>query len=272
VQSRIALRPIAALALFLVTASLAPRPAPPPLVNQRKSLNRVTRHFAAGLEYLVVEPREVGPDAELPMVVWLHGRGGEPTPPPHRFLGLEQPVRLILPRAPLRSGDGYEWMPVSAHHGESEALNAPLRQRMRELSEAMTQWRRRHPTRGRPIVAGFSQGGILTATLAVTHPEALYRAFPLAGWIPDSLAPDVYDPYAVHVPMHALHGADDPIIGAARTRDQLARMRQMGYPVVYEELANTEHEITPEMLDRLRALIARALLEQSDEAFEAGNS
>ena len=271
-HSRTALRFIAAAALFLLTASFASRPAPPPLVHQRKSLNRVERHFAAGLEYLVVEPREVEPDAELPMVIWLHGRGGEPTPPPNRFLDLEQPVRLILPRGPLPYGDGYAWMPVSAHHGESEALNAPLRQRMRDLTEAMTEWRRRHPTRGLPIVAGFSQGGILTATLAVTHPETIYRAFPLAGWIPNSLAPDAYDPYAAHVPMHALHGADDPVIGAARTRAQLSQMRRMGYPVVYEELADTEHEITPEMLDRLRSLIARALRDQPEALGEAGNS
>jgi len=272
VHRRIALRLFAAVALFFVTASLAPRPAPPRLVHQSKSLNRVSRHFAAGLEYLLVEPREVAPDAELPMVVWLHGRGGAPAAPAHRFLDLEQPVRLILPRGPLPAGEGYAWMPVSAHHGESEALNAPLRQRMHELSEAMTEWRRRHPTRGLPIVAGFSQGGILTATLAVTHPESIYRAFPLAGWIPDSLAPVAYDPYAAHVPMHALHGADDAIIGAARTRAQLTRMRRMGYPVVYEELANTEHEITPEMLDRLRALIARALRVQPEATGEAGNS
>jgi len=237
-----------------------------------KSHLRVTRHFAAGLEYLLIEPRDSPPDAELPMIVALHGRAGQPEPPRTAYLDLDQPVRVIMPRGPLRQGQGYAWMPVSAHHGDSEALSGPLRARVAELAEAMLEWRERHPTRGLPIVTGFSQGGILTAALALTHPESMSRAFVMAGWIPSSMEPTTFDRYALHVPIHALHGADDTVIGAERTRQQLVRMRTLGFPVLYESIPYTAHEHSPAMVDRLRELVRSALRDMPETSTASGLS
>lgn len=251
-------RCLVALALVVSTASFAAPRRDAPESGATKSSMRVSRHFAAGLEYLVVEPRAVEPDAELPMVVVLHGLGDAPEPPSGPYVGLEVPVRLILPRGPLRSGDGYAWMPVSARRGESEALVGALRDRLDELVVALEAWQARHPTRGRPIVAGFSQGGIVAASLAVTRPEAIERAFCLAGWIPPSLAPASFDPLARHAPLHALHGADDAVIDAARTRAQMHALRALGFPVVYEELPGG-HALTHAMQERLREALERTL-------------
>ncbi len=266
-------RCLVCLALVLGTASFTVVPSPTADGEPAaKSSMRVRRHFAAGLEYLVVEPRDVAPDAELPMIVVLHGRGARPEAPSGPYLDLDVPVRLVLPRGPLRAGDGYAWMPVSAHGGESEALVGPLRERLRELTEALEAWQVRHPTRGRPIVTGFSQGGILAATLAVTHPEAIDRAFPIAGWIPPSFAPASFDPFERHAPIHAFHGANDRVIGAARTRRQLAELRALGFPVTYEEIEGAGHEAHPEMLERLREELRRVLRETSVEDDDAGTS
>jgi len=214
----------------------------------------------------------VPPDAELPMIVVLHGRAGHPEPPRHTYLDLDVPVRVVMPRGPLRHGDGYAWMPVSAHHGDSDALSRPLRARVGELATAMLEWRHRHPTRGLPIVTGFSQGGIVTAALSLAHPESMSRAFVMAGWIPTSMEPTIYDPYATHVPMHALHGADDNIIGAARTREQLIRMRALGFPVLYESIPHTRHEQSPEMVNRLRELVRAALRDMPETSTASGLS
>lgn len=272
VPGRFALRIFVASLLLTLTASFADRPDPPGLVVATKSDQRITRRFAVGLEYLVIEPRTVEPDAELPMIVWIHGRGGAPEPPPHAFLDLQTPVRVIMPRGPLRYGQGYAWMPVSAHHGDSAALNGPLRERVRELDRALDVWQDRHPTVGQPIVTGFSQGGILTATLAVTHPEAIRWAFPMAGWIPEAIVPRTYDASLPPVRIHALHGSHDPIIGTERTRRQLGRLRELGYPVVFESVASEEHAITPHMLVRLRQLIERAIRDMPEHSTAAGLS
>ena len=39
----------------------------------------------------------------------------------------------------------------------------------------------------------------------------------IAGWLPPSLEPHTFDPYAPHVPVVALHGRDDRILSASRS-------------------------------------------------------
>lgn len=260
------------LALLLLGSSFASREDGVHEKAGTKSDVRVTHHSAAGLEYLVVEPADLPPSAELPMIVDLHGRGGAPGPRQRAFRDLAIPVRIVLPRGPLRYGDGFAWMPVSAHLGESPLLTASLSARVEQLCAALVEWRERHPTVGLPIVTGFSQGGILAATLGVAHPESISRALPVAGWIPPSMIPSRFDAARPHVPIHALHGADDRVIGAARTRSQMSRLRHLGYPVAYEEIPNLAHERDSQTVDRLRTLIERALREMPESSEGSGFS
>ncbi|HJL15524.1 MAG TPA: dienelactone hydrolase family protein [Sandaracinaceae bacterium LLY-WYZ-13_1] len=270
--SKLSLRiPLAALALALLTSFARPT-QPSPMQVSTESPMRVSRHFAAGLEYLRVEPPDVAPDAELPMVVYLHGRGDRPPVLQGPLFDVDTPVRVILPRGPERFGDGYAWAPVSAHDGESEALVHALSDRSRMLAEAMHEWRRRHPTRGRPIVVGFSQGGMLAMTLSVHHPAAIARAFPVAGWLPPSLEPARFDPYAPHAPVVALHGADDAVLSATRTQRTLDRLSRLGYPVRFEAFDGAGHETDAAMRVRLRALLERSLRELPPSREAVGSS
>lgn len=262
---------LASLAAALLSSYSWPVDVPTAPIGLKSEL-RVSRHFAAGLEYLLVEPRDVAPDAELPMIVFLHGRASRPVAPRGPYLDLDTPVRLIVPRAPEPYGDGYAWMPVSAHHGESRALNEAIDAQVDTLTEALGHWRRRHPTRGRPIVTGFSQGAILTTVLALREPSAISFAIPLSGWLPPSFAPRGIDPYSAPAPIHQLHGSDDVVLPAARSRRALAELRAEGYPVVYEELPGVGHEIAPATVARLRALVRRALRELPESAEGSGRS
>lgn len=232
---------------------------------------RVERHFAAGLEYLTVEPPDLPPDAELPMVVYLHGRGGVPTPPQDGpYLGLDVPVRLILPRAPEPYGEGYAWMPVSAHDGETPELTSAIVDRGELLAEALLEWRRRHPTRGAPLVVGFSQGGILAVHLATTHPDAVGAVFPMAGWLPPSLMPTAGDRYTVRPPIHALHGAEDRVLDPRRSAALFRSLRAKGYEVSFDAVPRLGHEVNAAMETRLRQLLEAALQSLPDSGASAG--
>lgn len=257
--------------LFALTTSIASTPpeAAPPLPPAESEL-RVSTHRAAGLEYLLVEPRDVPPNAELPLIVYIHGRGDRPRVPQRDVYGLDTPVRLILPRGPERYGRGWAWAPVSAHRGESPALLEGLDASARALSEALLEWRARHPTRGKPIVVGFSQGGMLAMLLAVREPAALARAIPLAGWLPPSFLPPPADPYAVKAPIIALHGEDDPILGAARTARTVEALAGRGYPATFESYPGVGHELSDAMRARLRALLEEALRELPERAEARG--
>lgn len=206
------------------------------------------------------------------MLVYLHGRGSTPQAPRGSIYGLRTPVRLIMPYAPERFGDGFAWMPVSAAHGESPALVAALQARVRTLEDAMREWRRKHPTRGRPIVLGFSQGGIVAMTLALHHPESVARVVAMAAWVPPSLLPGPAEPYDVRAPIFALHGARDPILSAARTRRLVEQLSALGHPVTYEEFASLGHEADAAMYARVRQLLEAALRELPEERASSGAS
>ncbi|MCZ7685626.1 MAG: dienelactone hydrolase family protein [Sandaracinaceae bacterium] len=195
------------------------------------------------------------PDAELPLIVYLHGRGDRPRVPRDDVYDLDTPVRMILPRGPERFGQGYAWAPVSAHRGESPELLEALDARARMLSDAMVEWQRRHPTRGRPIVLGFSQGGILAMTLAVREPGSIARAIPMAGWLPPSLLPPRADRYAVNARVIALHGGDDPVLSATRTAGTVEDLVKLGYPVELEVYPGVGHEVSRDMRRRVHELL-----------------
>ncbi|MFK7987450.1 MAG: alpha/beta hydrolase [Sandaracinaceae bacterium] len=241
-------------------------------LDTRSAAYRVSRHFAAGLEYLLIEPRELPEDAELPMVVYLHGRSSVPTPPNQAFYDLETPVRVIMPRGPARSGAGYAWMPVSARGGETPELTGALVENAARLARAMGEWRQRHPTRGRPIVMGFSQGGMLTMELALHHPEAISAAIPLAGWVPPTRMPARRDPYGPAIQIRGVHGSADPILSASRSVSVVRRLEALGYPADIEVVRGARHEMTLEMRELARERLQDALSRLPSQVEGRGNS
>jgi phospholipase/carboxylesterase len=257
-------------AVVALTTSITTTPASVLEATPAPARLRVSLRSAAGLEYFLVEPAHVSPEAELPMIVFLHGRGDRPHVPDSSIYGLETPVRLILPRGPERFRSGYAWMPVSARDGESPALLTSLEQRVQMLSQALVEWRRLHPTRGRPIVAGFSQGGILAMTLALREPYAVSRAIPIAAWVPPRLVPEARDPYAPRAPVTVLHGGSDPLIDPRRTEALVRRLQELGYPVTFEEFPGIRHRMSLGMHRRYRALIRQAIDEIPSRDGSAG--
>jgi phospholipase/carboxylesterase len=209
------------------------------------------------IDYLEVVPEgfeEVS--AALPMLVFIHGRGDRPRIPRERFMGLDEPVRLIIPRAPKTYGRGFTWLPVSARSGESPALVDAIRDTSAHLANAVEALVDRHPTLGSPIVMGFSQGGMLTFALAVHHPEVVGAAFPLAGWLPPSLMPSEQRAQGRYPAIRALHGEDDRILPVERTEVSAADLEELGFEVELVTFEDIPHEMSHDMWQRLEKWVA----------------
>jgi len=211
----------------------------------------VTQGRLRGLDYLEVVPKDYDGRSPLPMVVYLHGRGDRPRVPDRPLLGRGDPVRLILPRAPKTLGDGFTWLPVSARDGESPELTRGLERTSGWLANLIEALVARHPTLGTPIVAGFSQGGMLTFALAVHHPDVVGAAFPVAGWLPPSMVASAPAARGGHPRIRALHGTDDPMLPIERTRAAVAELSKSGYPVELHEY-DSPHEMSHAMWRELR--------------------
>lgn len=205
-----------------------------------------------GFDYMeVVLGHTDGPDEALPLVVLLHGRGGRPTIPegPHLF---DQPVRLFIPRGPDHLKDGYHWLATWTNSGKDELLARSLAARTDQLVVAIKAFRELRPTQGKPIVVGFSQGGILSYGLAMRHPKDFSAAFPISGWLPPALLPQKLDESFSYPFIHALHGSEDLIVPTMKDRDSILSLRRLGIFAEFTELPGVGHVVTPEMNEIVR--------------------
>jgi predicted esterase len=201
--------------------------------------------ITAGLTHIVLEPRDVRHGTALPTILYFHGRGGRARIPDPEIYAMH--ARIIIVRAPEPRGEGFAWLPVSAHHGESDVLIEALEARERELGPAIDALRARYPMTGPPIAVGFSQGGMIAIGLALHHPERVSGAIAMASWYPPSRAE------RSRVPIVMLHGRDDHVLDAERSRSVAASIGARF------ELFDGAHEARPEMARRVRSILLSSM-------------
>lgn len=234
-----------------------PLPAPPPDVAGFV----VRQQEAEGIFYLEVVIGEAGFDDPLPMIVVLHGRGGHAQIPGGPFLGLTHAVRVIVPQAPDRLGDGWQWLPVYVGQGLVDRLSATLFQASSRVAALIRALTRRRPTVGLPIVSGFSQGGLLSLALAVHHDDVVGHAFPLACWLPPPLEPTYRREDLDFPPIRSMHGTADPTIPIGPTRELFARLAALGYDVELAEFDGVVHTISDDENALFHAWLDQAVCE-----------
>ena len=171
---------------------------------------------AHDLSYIEVILGDADFDDALPLVVLLHGRGDRPRVPGGPFGRVSIPMRLIMPRGPLRLGAGFAWVLPSVTQGRHDLLAGALWRRTHHLAALIATLSKTLPTLGRPVVAGFSQGALLAFSLALHRPDVVGRALPLVGWVPPELMPAFPVAPERRVPIRAIHGAEDAVIRSAR--------------------------------------------------------
>jgi len=191
------------------------------------------------------------PDEKMPLVVLLHGRGGRPTIPQGPFL-TTRPLRLFIPRGPDVLGDGYNWLATWTNSGNLELLSRSLAGRVDQLMPAIEAFSKLRPTEGKPVVAGFSQGGILSFALVTRYPQQFAAAMPIAGWLPPGLFPDPKKPGIANPPIFAFHGGNDTVVPTERGRATVATLKQLGVNITYHEFPGVGHVVTPEITQEVR--------------------
>ncbi len=220
---------------------------------------RVREGTAHDIHFLEVVFGDADFDDALPLVVLLHGRGDRPRLPGGPFASIPISMRLIIPQAPVPLGEGFTWISVSITHNRHDLLAAQLRRRADHLAALINTLKQTRPTLGRPIVAGFSQGGMLSFTLALHRPDAVGFALPNAGWVPPDLMPtEPVDP-ELRVPIRAVHGSADPIVPMKPTEQVMQRLGELGWDVEFVTYAGVEHVMSPAMNEQFESWLEDAL-------------
>lgn len=246
----------------------AREPAKAPPKPAAESVPEPEPAFEQAGDLYYVERVVGGADADdtLPMIVAIHGLGDDPRNFEGLLTDLDQPARIILPRAiDAWEGGGWSWFPVRARDGDPEGLARGIENAADVIAGGVTILARDRPTIGKPIVTGFSQGGMLTFALAVQHPALFSAAVPIGGNLPAPLWPEKIEDPSAYPPIVALHGDADPAVELGPTQAALAHLQEVGLDADVHVYPEVGHAITPEMRAQLHQLLREALAKSTKE-------
>lgn len=151
--------------------------------------------------YIVKYSGNSGRSDTLPMLVALHGDGD--TAKHFYNTALDQlnvPARIILFKGPSSYGNGNGW-PWTA---------ADLNKYGKALRDAIKLLAHKYPTKGKPILMGFSSGGIMAYYQAVKYGDAYSYIFPVSGQLSEELLGD--ESSNIGAVVFAFHGKDDELV------------------------------------------------------------
>jgi phospholipase/carboxylesterase len=213
------------------------------------------------LIHTIHEPSGAGPH---PTILTLHGRGANALD----LLGLAPYIcngkfLMICPQGPLETpigpgAVGYAWYPMSM--GGPPDVGAILSSRGK-LQAFLNECLARYPIDGKKLVLlGFSQGGVMAYSLALSNPERFAGLAVLSSWLPRELVSELAIKETVQsLPTLVQHGSQDQLIEIQRARDSVERLRELRVPLTYREY-DMGHEITPRGLADLSAWLEEKVL------------
>jgi phospholipase/carboxylesterase len=182
-------------------------------------------------------------------VIWLHGLGadGADFVPVVPELGLDEApsVRFIFPHAPhipVTCNGGYvmrAWYDIISLDSTSRRIDEAGIVHSRA---AIRQLIARENQRGIPceniFLAGFSQGGAVAYTTALTHPERLAGIIALSTYLPSAeLVAREVSPANRAIPIFAAHGTEDGVVSPELGRRARDFLSGRGYAVEWHEYA-----------------------------------
>jgi phospholipase/carboxylesterase len=180
-------------------------------------------------------------------VIWLHGLGadGSDFVPVVPELGLaESPaVRFIFPHAPYMAvtcNGGYAmraWYDIISLDSNSRRIDeAGIIASCETVRHLIEREKGRGIPASRIFLAGFSQGGAVAYTTALTHPEKLTGLIALSTYIPSPALLTAESAGANrNIPIFAAHGTADEVVSPALGLAARDLLLERGYAIDWHE-------------------------------------
>lgn len=180
-------------------------------------------------------------------VIWMHGLGadGSDFVPVIPELGLQTEVgiRFIFPNAPempVTCNGGYvmpAWYDIISLDSTSRVVDeAGILHTREQICQLIQRENQRGISTSRIVLAGFSQGGAIAYTTALTHHERLAGIIALSTYIPSrSMIENELSVANTGLPIFAAHGTEDDVVAlelGIRARNYVI---SKGYPVSWRE-------------------------------------
>ncbi len=194
------------------------------------------------------------PSDALPMIVALHGMGDRPESAfETMYSHLTSRARVILPRAPTASGEGFSWFTFRAGARDDATMGPQAAHAADRIDALVTRLVGSRPTQDKAIVAGFSQGGVLAYALALRHGPHYRAVIPMAAFVPPALVSRGSCSTAPQ--MRALHGTADAVIPIAWDRESMSALDAAQCAVTLSALPDLGHTSSAMLLDLLNTTV-----------------
>ena len=195
-------------------------------------------------------------DDRLPLLFVLHGAGADEKDLDGVFADWTVPVRIVSFRGPARHGAGYIWDKgegMSAQEAKAAQMGM-FRNVAKSIAAAAPELVERYPTRGKPMVFGFSRGASLAWYLGAHHPEEFSAVFAVAG----ALEPELMEGFApgARPPFFAYHGRSDPVVPLVRGRRTADAVSALTRHVYFQEF-DGRHTVPPQVRADVEAKIRK---------------
>lgn len=174
-------------------------------------------------EYIVRISANGDSSDALPMIIALHGNGDTPANFFDTLLkDFNYPARFIVMR-------GLIDVPSSFFSGRGWPMDdKALSKCGDDMTDAISVLLERYPTKGQPVVLGFSSGAFVAYYLAAFHADRFSYIFPLSGGLSGNLLKDKTVSYDNGARIIALHSKGDGIIAFSSGAASVESLKQIG--------------------------------------------
>jgi phospholipase/carboxylesterase len=191
------------------------------------------------------------PSARPPLIVLLHGVGGNERNLFHYAAVLPPEYLVIAARAPLVKGiDSFAWFSVRFELGKP-VINPTEAESSRIMLWQFITWviEKYNIDNANVYLAGFSQGAIMCYSVALTHPGLIKGIAALSGRVLPEIKPLVKPSEALcKLRVLISHGVEDNKLGRQYARDAREYVESLHIPLTYIEWPDTGHMVTYEMM------------------------
>jgi phospholipase/carboxylesterase len=176
---------------------------------------------------------------KAPIVLMLHGYGSHENDlySLKDYLGTE--AHYLSVRAPLNLGfGGFAWYPIHFDEGGAKTSDTSKAAESRDLIVSfISEFRATYDLKDNPIwLLGFSQGAILSYSLALNYPNKFSKVMALSGYVLKEIVPSEYKPTDLRsLDFFISHGTQDEVIPVQAARSTIGFLEQLDVKHRYQE-------------------------------------
>ncbi|MEL7045982.1 MAG: hypothetical protein AAGL66_13300 [Pseudomonadota bacterium] len=217
-----------------------------------------------GLTYAATVTSGADEASELPLVIALHYMTGSPATSLEDYGGIDVPVRLLSLQGLHELDGGYSWFPDGYYELDAASqleVTVRVSDRIARFIRAAVQ---AYPTRGKPILTGYSQGADLTHMIALRESGLVFAGIPMGGRFPDAWVDSAPAGAELPAKMVLYHGAVDTTVDVGESIAAATYYTAKGVSVVLRTYAGVGHAYPLQMKLDYQEVIAR-LVESIDD-------